>query len=78
MSRLRLTGKQLRAIGYPEGPVISIAMNIMEKNFKHHTQEEALDVLKNIISSSCRILPMTSIRMIAKQLLPKVSPPGEI
>jgi len=34
MSKLKLSGKELRAIGYPEGPVISIAMNIMEKNFK--------------------------------------------
>ena len=51
MPKLKLTGKQLRAIGLPEGPVISIAMNIMEKNYKHHTEEEALDILRNIVSS---------------------------
>jgi tRNA-splicing ligase RtcB len=76
MSRLRLTGKQLRAIGYPEGPVISIAMNIMEKNFKHHTQEEVLDVLKNIISSPSDFANDEVLGMIAKQLLPKASPTG--
>jgi len=31
MAKLKLRGKDLRSIGYPEGPVISIAMNIMEK-----------------------------------------------
>ena len=34
MPKLKLSGKELRAIGYPEGPVISFAMNVMEKNFK--------------------------------------------
>jgi tRNA-splicing ligase RtcB len=37
MAKLKLRGKDLRAIGYPEGPVISIAMNVMEKHFKFHT-----------------------------------------
>lgn len=34
MAKLKLRSKDIRAIGYPEGPVISIAMNIMEKKFK--------------------------------------------
>ena len=42
MTKLKLTGKELRAIGYPEGPVISIAMNIMEKNFKRISKQDAL------------------------------------
>jgi tRNA-splicing ligase RtcB len=29
MTKLKLSGKQLRAIGYPEAPVISIAMKVM-------------------------------------------------
>ena len=70
MSKLKLTGKQLRAIGYPEGPVISIAINIMEKNFKHHTQEQALDILKNILSSPADYVNDEVLGMIAKQLLP--------
>ena len=67
---LKLTGKQLRALGYPEGPVISIALNIMEKNFKHHTQEQALDILKNILSSPADYVNDEVLGMIAKQLLP--------
>ena len=70
MSKLKLQGKQLRAIGYPEGPVISIALNIMEKNFKHHTQEQALDILKNILSSPVDHVNDEVLGMIAKQLLP--------
>ena len=44
MSKLKLTGKELRSIGYPEAPVISIAMHTMEKHFKHHSKAEALDI----------------------------------
>ena len=30
MSKLKLEGKELRAVGFPEGPVISVAMQVME------------------------------------------------
>jgi len=38
MSKLKINGKELRAMGFPEGPVISVAMKVMEKQFKHHTK----------------------------------------
>jgi tRNA-splicing ligase RtcB (3'-phosphate/5'-hydroxy nucleic acid ligase) len=71
MPKLKLTGKQLRAIGFPEGPVISIAMNIMEKNFKHHTQEEALEILKRVVASPAEFAEDAVLAHIAQQLLPK-------
>ena len=46
MNKLKIEGKELRAIGYPEGPVISIAMNVMEKHYKHHSKEEAMEILR--------------------------------
>lgn len=51
MAKLKLRGKDLRNIGYPEGPVISVAMHVMEKNFKHSTLEESLEILKNILAN---------------------------
>ena len=30
MGKLKITAKELRAIGYPESPVIPVAMNVME------------------------------------------------
>ena len=46
MSKLKIRGKELSAIGYPEGPVISIAMNVMQKNYKHHGKEEVMEILR--------------------------------
>ena len=45
MSKLKITGKELRAIGYPQGTVISVAMNVMQKNYKHYAKEEVMETL---------------------------------
>jgi len=46
----------------------------MEKNYKHHTQEEALDILKNIVSSPADYVNDEVLGMIAQQLVPKAPP----
>lgn len=71
MSKLKLTGKELRAIGYPEGPVISIAMNLMQKNFKHHDKEEAMEILKRILEKPEAFKDDPKVAAIADQLIPK-------
>lgn len=51
MSKLKLTGKDLRAIGFPEGPVISMTLHAMGKNYRHHTKQEALEILQKLLES---------------------------
>jgi tRNA-splicing ligase RtcB (3'-phosphate/5'-hydroxy nucleic acid ligase) len=71
MAKLKLTGKQLRSIGYPEGPVISIAMNIMERNFKHLPEADALEILSSILQSPNQYAHDGVLGKIAEALLPK-------
>ena len=71
MSKLKIQGKEIRALGYPEGPVISIAMNVMEKNFKHHSKEKAFEILKEVLQSPHDYASDEILGLIAKQLLPK-------
>src|SRR5215212_2902030 len=71
MAKLKLTGKQLRTIGYPEGPVISIAMNIMEKNFKHLAGADALEILNAVLQSPNQYAHDGVLGKIAEQLIPK-------
>ena len=71
MAKLKLTGKQLRKLGYPEGPVISIAMNTMEKGFPHLSQEDALEVLASILQSPNQYAHDGVLGKIAEALLPK-------
>src|ERR1051325_1869956 len=76
MAKLKLTGKELRKIGYPEGPVISIAMNIMEKNFKHLSHADALEILSSVLQSPNQYAHDGVLGKIAEALLPKPKPEG--
>jgi tRNA-splicing ligase RtcB (3'-phosphate/5'-hydroxy nucleic acid ligase) len=71
MSKLKITGKELRAIGYPEGPVISVAMNVMQKNYKHHGKEEVMELLQKVLASPIEYMNDAVLAMIAEQLIPK-------
>lgn len=77
MSKLKIQGKELRAIGFPEGPVISVAMKVMEKHYKHQTKEKAFDVLKQVLKSPIDFAEDETLGIIAKQFLPKEPAEGE-
>jgi tRNA-splicing ligase RtcB (3'-phosphate/5'-hydroxy nucleic acid ligase) len=67
--KLKLSGKQIRAIGYPEGPVVSIAMHIMCSHFKHNTEAEALEVLTKILGNPESYLADEVLGKIAQKLI---------
>ena len=71
MSKLKLKGKELRAIGFPEGPVISITMDIMQKNFKHKDKDEALQLLRQVLAEPKKYFEHEVFGKIAEPLLPK-------
>jgi tRNA-splicing ligase RtcB len=72
MSKLKLTGKQIRAIGYEEGPVVSVAMHTMSTHFKHNTEEEALQILKDILAAPENYLADGLLNKIAEKLIEPV------
>jgi len=74
--KLKISGKELRAIGYPEGPVISIAMNVMQKNYKHHKKEEVMELLKKVLASPVEYKDDAVLALIAKQLMPAIETEG--
>src|SRR4249919_1843444 len=71
MGKLKIEAKELRAIGYPESPVIPVAMNVMEKNYKHHTKEEAMEILKAVLAAPVEYVNDAVLALIAEKLLPK-------
>jgi tRNA-splicing ligase RtcB (3'-phosphate/5'-hydroxy nucleic acid ligase) len=77
MSKLKLTGKQIRAIGYEEGPVVSVAMHTMSVHFKHSTEEEALQILKDILATPENYLVDDKLEKIANFLVSAQVPPSE-
>ena len=71
MAKLKLRGKDLIQIGYPEGPVISLAMGIMEKHYKHLLLDDAIEVLASVLQSPNQYAGDRILGKIAEALLPK-------
>ncbi|MEI9955074.1 MAG: RtcB family protein, partial [Ferruginibacter sp.] len=69
MNKLKLTGKQIRAIGYEEGPVVSVAMHAMCTHFKHSTEEDALQILKDVLATPENYLADEVLSKIAEKLI---------
>lgn len=76
MKKLKLSGKQIRAIGYPEGPVVSVAMHTMCTQFKHHSEDDALEILKQILNAPENYLEDEILKPIAEKLMPKSETDG--
>ncbi len=71
MSKLKLSGKELRAIGFPEGPVISVVMNVMQKNYKHHGKEEVMELLQKVLARPIGYMNDGVLALIAEKLIVK-------
>jgi tRNA-splicing ligase RtcB len=69
--KLKITAKELRAIGFPESPIIPIVMNTMEKNYKHSNKENVMELLKKVLASPIEYKNDAILSIIALRLLPK-------
>ena len=49
MAKLKIRGKDLIKLGYPEGPAIGMAINMMHKHYKRSKKEEVLRLLKKVL-----------------------------
>lgn len=77
MPALQLSGKELRAIGYPQGPVISLAINTLQQQFGKLDKKEALELLRAIRQSPNLYANDEVLGKIAKALLPKPRTEGD-
>ncbi|WP_234736871.1 RtcB family protein [Tellurirhabdus bombi] len=76
-TKLHLTGKDLRRIGYPEGKVISIALAVMQQNFKHTKQQEAIDLLQKVLENPEDYIHNATLSKIAAELVEKPANAGK-
>lgn len=51
MAKLKLRGKDLIALGYPEGRAIGMAINMMLKHYKRETKTAVLILLKDVLDN---------------------------
>jgi tRNA-splicing ligase RtcB (3'-phosphate/5'-hydroxy nucleic acid ligase) len=66
--KLKITAKELRNMGYPNEPVIPIAMDVMHKAYKHSSQEDAIQLLQAILAQPAQYLAHEYLGKIAERL----------
>lgn len=71
MATSKLTGKELRKIGLPEGRVIGTAIKVMEMHFKGKSKKFKLDLLERLFKSPGLYLKHDKLGPIAKSLIIK-------
>jgi len=71
MSLHKVRGKDLLGIGFKQGPIISITMQVAERNFKHTSLEDLLQLLKKVLDSPAEYLEDDKLGKIAEHLVEK-------
>lgn len=71
MKKLNITGKELRALGFPESAVISVAMDIVKKHYKYHSLNEVEGILKAVLEQPENYKEDKVLGKIAEKLLPE-------
>lgn len=69
MAKLKLQGKDLRKINYPEDRTIAIVIDVMHKHYKHHTLEDALQILQDILANPFEFTESEPLSKIANALI---------
>lgn len=69
MAKLKLQGKDLRKINYPEDRTIAIVMEVMHKHYKHHSLEDALELLQSILANPFEYTESEPLSKIANALI---------
>lgn len=69
MSANKITGKQLRSIGFPEGKVIAVAMSVMGENYKGKSKVFKMALLRKVVETPAFYVKHETLGAIAKGLL---------
>lgn len=67
----KINAKELRALGYPESPIIPVAMDVVNKHYKHSTMEDISILLVQVLESPADFLTHEFLYKIAERLVEK-------
>lgn len=70
MGKIKLRGKDLRKINYSNNKAISLAIDIISKNFKHASKEEQLNLLKDVKENYENYLKDEVLGLLAEEFKP--------
>lgn len=71
MSGKKLSGKDLRGLGYPEGKLIGIAMRLLEFTYKGKSRQFKLDLMQKVFQQPALYLKHQNLGLLAQAILAK-------
>ncbi len=72
MPKLKISGKELRKLGYPEGRAIGMAINVALVHFKKESKEKVLQVLQDVFENPEAYADHPELGRIVAELFPPV------
>lgn len=70
MAKLKLRGKDLRKLGYPESPAIGLAIGLLQQHYKHEEKSVVLELMKRLLHAPEVYLEDPILGKIAESLRP--------
>lgn len=71
MNTHNITGSDIIAMGYPEGKVIGIALQVLMQHFNEGNKEDILNILKDVLQGPNDFIKDENLGIIAEELLRK-------
>jgi tRNA-splicing ligase RtcB len=71
MAKLKLRGKELIKLGYPEGKVIGLSINLMLQHYKRNNKGYVLGILKSVLEAPQKYQEDPVLGRIASELMAK-------
>lgn len=78
MGKLKISGKDLREIGYPQGPVIAAAISAATENYPTFTKNQVLKILEHVLLHPVNYTTDTTFGKVAQFLIPKQKDESEV
>ncbi len=69
MSTKKLTGKEIKALGYPESRVVGVAIEVMESHYRGKSKKQKLTILSNIYQYPHNYINDEVLGGVARELL---------
>src|SRR6476646_7492848 len=78
MGKLKISGKDLREIGYPQGPVIAAAISAATEHYPTFTKNQVLKILEHVLLHPINYAEDKTFGKVAQFLLPKQKDESEV
>ncbi len=76
--KLKLSGKDLRELGYPQGPVIAAAISVAAGQYPASTKKEVLKLLEDVLLHPAAYATDKTFGSVAQFLIPKQKDESEV